>query len=334
MNNRSNRSSRSSTKSRPGRHSADGGRAVSVHYVRPKKHLGQHFLTDSGTAARIAGGLTGFGAYTHLVEVGAGTGILTRHLLDLPYRLWLSEVDEQSIAHLIHHLQVDSSVILGDFLRLDLGSLLRSLGPSGGDSADHRAAAQEEMPERSRIGAAKDVIGASTEVPTAPQIGVVGNFPYHISSQILFRVLEQKQYIPEMCGMFQREVAQRICAPPGNKTYGILSVLTQAYYQTEYLFTVNEGVFNPPPKVKSGVIRLQRLPQPADCDESLLRRLVKAGFNQRRKRLGNALKTVLPVDYPDALRLMDLRAEQLSVDLFVALARDLAQFIQDSSDNI
>jgi 16S rRNA (adenine1518-N6/adenine1519-N6)-dimethyltransferase len=190
------------------------------------------------------------------------------------------------------------------------------------------------MPERSRIGAAKDVIGASTEVPTAPQIGVVGNFPYHISSQILFRVLEQKQYIPEMCGMFQREVAQRICAPPGNKTYGILSVLTQAYYQTEYLFTVNEGVFNPPPKVKSGVIRLQRLPQPADCDESLLRRLVKAGFNQRRKRLGNALKTVLPVDYPDALRLMDLRAEQLSVDLFVALARDLAQFIQDSSDNI
>jgi 16S rRNA (adenine1518-N6/adenine1519-N6)-dimethyltransferase len=307
---------------------------VSVHYVRPKKHLGQHFLTDSGTAARIAGGLTGFGAYTHLVEVGAGTGILTRHLLDLPYRLWLSEVDEQSIVHLIHHLQVDSSVILGDFLRLDLGSLLRSLGPSGGDSADHRAAAQEEMPERSRIGAAKDVIGASTEVPTAPQIGVVGNFPYHISSQILFRVLEQKQYIPEMCGMFQREVAQRICAPPGNKTYGILSVLTQAYYQTEYLFTVNEGVFNPPPKVKSGVIRLQRLPQPADCDESLLRRLVKAGFNQRRKRLGNALKTVLPVDYPDALRLMDLRAEQLSVDLFVALARDLAQFIQDSSDNI
>jgi 16S rRNA A1518/A1519 N6-dimethyltransferase RsmA/KsgA/DIM1 with predicted DNA glycosylase/AP lyase activity len=255
-------------------------------------------------------------------------------LLDLPYRLWLSEVDEQSIAHLIHHLQVDSSVILGDFLRLDLGSLLRSLGPSGGDSADHRAAAQEEMPERSRIGAAKDVIGASTEVPTAPQIGVVGNFPYHISSQILFRVLEQKQYIPEMCGMFQREVAQRICAPPGNKTYGILSVLTQAYYQTEYLFTVNEGVFNPPPKVKSGVIRLQRLPHPADCDESLLRRLVKAGFNQRRKRLGNALKTVLPVDYPDALRLMDLRAEQLSVDLFVALARDLAQFIQDSSDNI
>lgn len=307
---------------------------MSVHYVRPKKHLGQHFLTDSGTAARIAGGLTGFGAYTHLVEVGAGTGILTRHLLDLPYRLWLSEVDEQSIVHLIHHLQVDSSVILGDFLRLDLGSLLRSLGPSGGDSADHRAAAQEEMPERSRIGAAKDVIGASTEVPTAPQIGVVGNFPYHISSQILFRVLEQKQYIPEMCGMFQREVAQRICAPPGNKTYGILSVLTQAYYQTEYLFTVNEGVFNPPPKVKSGVIRLQRLPQPADCDESLLRRLVKAGFNQRRKRLGNALKTVLPVDYPDALRLMDLRAEQLSVDLFVALARDLAQFIQDSSDNI
>jgi len=132
--------------------------------------------------------------------------------------------------------------------------------------------------------------------------------------------------------MFQREVAQRICALPGNKTYGILSVLTQAYYHAEYLFTVNEGVFNPPPKVKSGVIRLQRLSQPADCDEGLLRRLVKAGFNQRRKRLGNALKTVLPVGYPDSLRLMDLRAEQLSVDMFVALTRDVSLFISESSD--
>lgn len=167
-----------------------------------------------------------------------------------------------------------------------------------------------------------------------PQIGVVGNFPYHISSQILFRVLEQKRYIPEMCGMFQREVAQRICAPAGNKTYGILSVLTQAYYHAEYLFTVNEGVFNPPPKVKSGVIRLQRLPKPADCDEHLLRQLVKAGFNQRRKRLGNALKTILPVDYPDTLRLMDLRAEQLTVDMFVALSRDVGQFLRLASESV
>jgi len=164
------------------------------------------------------------------------------------------------------------------------------------------------------------------------KFNIIGNFPYNISTQIIFKVIENREDIPQVVGMFQREVAQRICASPGNKTYGILSVLTQAYYHTEYLFTVNEGVFNPPPKVKSGVIRLQRLPQPADCDEGLLRRLVKAGFNQRRKRLGNALKTVLPVGYPDALCLMDLRAEQLSVDMFVALTRDVALHMTESPE--
>lgn len=311
-----------------------GGGASLVHHVRPKKHLGQHFLTDTGTAARIAGGLTGFGAYHHLIEVGAGTGILTRELLGLPYRLWLSEVDEQSIAHLIHQMKIDPGAILGDFLRLELAGLVCNLGQLERDSVNPHPLNVEHknsplhLPVSPALTNAPNATGAAV---TAHQIGVVGNFPYHISSQILFRVLEQKHYIPEMCGMFQREVAQRICAPPGNKTYGILSVLTQAYYRAEYLFTVNEGVFNPPPKVKSGVIRLQRLPQPADCDESLLRRLVKAGFNQRRKRLGNALKTVLPAGYPDSLQLMDLRAEQLSVDMFVALTRDLDQFIQNTS---
>jgi len=311
----------------------DSGRksSAAVDFVRPKKHLGQHFLTDSATAGRIAGGLTGFGSYTQLIEVGAGTGILTRHLLSLPYQLWLSEVDEQSIVHLIHQLQVDTSTILGDFLRLDLKGLLNNHLPTswppmnrtlkGGETNAPPSSSSDEM-GGGHLGDA---------VHPLPQIGVVGNFPYHISSQILFKVLEQRLFIPEVCGMFQREVAQRICAPPGNKTYGILSVLTQAYYHAEYLFTVNQGVFNPPPRVKSGVIRLQRLPQPADCNEDLLRRLVKAGFNQRRKRLSNALKTVLPAEYPDSLRLMDLRAEQLSVDMFVALTQDVARHIPDSS---
>jgi 16S rRNA (adenine1518-N6/adenine1519-N6)-dimethyltransferase len=266
--------------------------------------------------------------------VGAGTGILTKHLLTLPYRLWLSEVDEQSIAHLIRELRVNPSCIVGDFLRLDVAGLLRSISTLGGVSMETPEAEGCNWNKRNPDSAADGNDGgrADDHIAFEPQIGVVGNFPYHISSQILFRVLEQKRYIPEMCGMFQREVAQRICALPGNKTYGILSVLTQAYYHAEYLFTVNEGVFNPPPKVKSGVIRLQRLPRNADCDEGLLRRLVKAGFNQRRKRLGNALKTVLPVGYPDALGLMDLRAEQLSVDLFVALTRDVALYIPESSE--
>jgi 16S rRNA (adenine1518-N6/adenine1519-N6)-dimethyltransferase len=298
--------------------------AVTVGTVRPNKHLGQHFLTDSATAGRIAGGMTGFGAYSHLIEVGAGTGILTQHLLKLPYHLWLSEVDERSIAHLVHKMGIAENLIVGDFLRLDLHGLLSSrfdpvdpsqtVQHSGGQSVVQPSPLQPLAVEGQRADAVNSI----------PQIGVVGNFPYHISSQILFKVLEQRLMIPEMCGMFQREVAQRICAPPGNKTYGILSVLTQAYYRTEYLFMVNEGVFNPPPKVKSGVIRIQRLPEPASCDESLLRRLVKAAFNQRRKRLGNALKTLLPPDFPDTHRLMDLRAEQLSVPMFVALTQEFA----------
>ena len=151
------------------------------------------------------------------------------------------------------------------------------------------------------------------------KIAVIGNFPYNISSQILFKVLKHREKVTEICGMFQKEVAERICAPPGTKTYGILSVLLQAYYSAEYLFTVPEYVFSPPPKVKSGVIRLRRNQvTELGCDETLFIRVVKAGFNQRRKTLRNSVKSAFALqrdDYED----FGLRPEQLSVNQFVRL---------------
>jgi 16S rRNA (adenine1518-N6/adenine1519-N6)-dimethyltransferase len=150
-------------------------------------------------------------------------------------------------------------------------------------------------------------------------VAIIGNFPYNISTQILFRVLDFRDRVPEMTGMFQKEVAERICSKPGSKAYGILSVLLQAYYKTEYLFTVDEHVFSPPPKVKSGVIRLTRNDiKMLDCDEKLFTRVVKSSFNQRRKTLRNSMRSAFILqseDYPD----FGLRPEQLSVDQFVSL---------------
>jgi 16S rRNA (adenine1518-N6/adenine1519-N6)-dimethyltransferase len=154
---------------------------------------------------------------------------------------------------------------------------------------------------------------------------IIGNFPYNISSQILFKVLDHKNQVTEIVCMLQKEVAQRLASPPGNKEYGILSVLLQAYYTIEYKFTVHEHVFDPPPKVKSGVIRLQRNGvEKLDCDEALFKRIIKQGFNNRRKTLRNALK---PLHFPEAMQahpLMDKRAEQLGVAHFIELTK-LAQ---------
>ena len=158
---------------------------------------------------------------------------------------------------------------------------------------------------------------------------VIGNFPYNISSQILFKVYDNRNQIPEVVGMFQKEVAERVAAKPGSKTYGILSVLLSAFYDIEYLFTVHEHVFNPPPKVKSAVIRLRRnTTQALSCDEQLFTKVVKIGFNQRRKTLRNALKQLnLPLDkVPE--NLLALRAEQLSVADFVAIAKALESPVQ------
>lgn len=164
-----------------------------------------------------------------------------------------------------------------------------------------------------------DFLTMDLEASFPGSLAVIGNFPYNISTQILFRVLENRSKVSELCGMFQKEVAERICASPGNKTYGITSVLLQAYYDTEYLFTVPEHVFSPPPKVKSGVIRLRRNSvTEIGCDEKLFTRVVKAGFNQRRKTLRNSIKSVFTLKNED-YRDFALRPEQLSVSQFIEL---------------
>lgn len=245
--------------------------------VRPKKHLGQHFLKDESIALQIAQTLTGIGQYKEVCEVGPGTGVLTKHLLKSEYNIKVVEVDTESIAFLQENYpQLDEKIIPADFLKLKLT-----------DYFD-------------------------------PPFAVIGNFPYNISSQILFKVLENKELVPEVCGMFQKEVAERICAPEGSKVYGIISVLLQTYYNADYLFTVDKTAFNPPPKVQSGVIRLQRkenvkMPVPY----SYYKGVVKMAFNQRRKTLRNALKA-LGVEIPEEYA--SKRAEQLSVEDFKTLS--------------
>ncbi|MEM9831799.1 MAG: 16S rRNA (adenine(1518)-N(6)/adenine(1519)-N(6))-dimethyltransferase RsmA [Bacteroidota bacterium] len=169
----------------------------------------------------------------------------------------------------------------------------------------------------------QDFLKTDLSVLPAP-LAIIGNFPYNISSQIFFKVLDHHNAVPEVVGMIQKEVADRICSPPGNKTYGILSVLLQAYYDIEYLFTVEPGVFHPPPKVRSAVIRLKRNTiQQLSCNETLFRRVVKQGFQNRRKTLRNALK---PLNLPEIIRqlpMLNLRAEQLSVVDFVRLSQQI-----------
>lgn len=162
------------------------------------------------------------------------------------------------------------------------------------------------------------------------KFAIIGNFPYNISTQILFRVLQNREKIVEVCGMLQKEVAERICGNPGSRTYGILSVLLQAYYSTEYLFTVPEHVFSPPPRVKSGVIRLIRNDvKSLDCDESLFTRVVKAGFNQRRKTLKNSIRSAFELKRDD-YKEFHLRPEQMSVDQFVEMTRWIQENMVES----
>jgi len=252
--------------------------------VRPKKHLGQHFLRDENIARKIIAGLSG--EVCNVVEVGPGTGILSKYLLEDPARNpFFFEVDSEAVIYL-----------------------------------------QQQFPGISGKLAEKDFLKADLSIIPAP-FAVIGNFPYNISSQILFRVLEYRNSVPEVIGMFQKEVAERIASPPGSKKYGILSVLMKAWFDIEYLFTVNESVFYPPPKVKSAVIRLQRNKvKKLDCNEELFILTVKTAFNQRRKTLRNALKGMIPagtIPLPVIHALLDNRAEQLSVTGFVELTRYL-----------
>ncbi|OPZ97772.1 MAG: Ribosomal RNA small subunit methyltransferase A [Bacteroidetes bacterium ADurb.Bin416] len=247
--------------------------------VKPKKSLGQHFLTNLETAARIACTLD---AHSDLpvLEIGPGMGVLTRFLLEKHDNLKVVELDRESVRFLqIHFPALEGKIIEGDFLRLPLDTLFP--GP----------------------------------------FCVIGNYPYNISSQILFRVLEHKDIIPFCAGMFQKEVAERIASKPGKKAYGILSVLLQAYYDIDYLFTVDKQQFDPPPAVQSAVIRLVRNDvKTLDCNEQLFKQVVKTGFNQRRKTLRNSLKVLIGKDCPFHDRaVFDKRPEQLSVQEFIEL---------------
>jgi 16S rRNA (adenine1518-N6/adenine1519-N6)-dimethyltransferase len=263
--------------------------------IRPKKHLGQHFLRDENIAAKIAGLVSNHPQV--LLEIGPGTGVLSKYLLTVhELDAWFMDVDRESVDYLIRRYPDKKERFLHqDFLAADLDNF----PPDDG----------------------------YRHVPGGVPFTVIGNFPYNISSQILFRVIELKDRIPLVVGMFQKEVAERVTAVPGSRIYGILSVLLSAWYETEYLFTVSESVFYPPPKVKSAVIRLKRNGNDnLGCDESLFKSLVKTAFNQRRKTLRNALKSM-----PGAMQLnhhpfMDKRAEQLSVADFISLAREISNF--------
>ena len=258
-------------------HSAD------PNYVKPKKALGQHFLTDMNIAKAIADAMSEGG---DVLEVGCGTGVLTQFLLQREdIRTWGAEVDGESVEYLHRHYpDFTPRLIFGDFLNMPLDEMF----PNG--------------------------------------LKVIGNFPYNISSQIFFKVLDYKNLIPEVVGMVQKEVAVRIAEPPGSREYGILSVLLQAWYDIEYLFTVGEKVFNPPPKVKSAVIRLKRnSTKQLGCDEALFVKVVKASFGQRRKMIRNSLRSVFG-DFGGAEhRFFTQRAEQLSVADFVELTNWVAE---------
>ncbi|MCP4460330.1 MAG: ribosomal RNA small subunit methyltransferase A [Cytophagales bacterium] len=257
--------------------------------VRPKKHLGQHFLIDERVSEEIVNALDIEGM-SIVYEVGPGTGVLTKRILELPCSFEALDVDVESINFLKNNYPDHAEkFIIKDFLRTDI---------------------------------LKD------------RVAIIGNFPYNISSQLLFKVWDERSKVDHVVCMLQKEVAERVASKHGNKVYGILSVLLQAFYDIEYLFPVPPEAFNPPPKVQSAVIRLMRndvdhLP----CGEKLFKRVVKTAFGKRRKTLRNALKELdLPAEFTGE-RLFDLRAEQLSVSDFVALTTRIEKWMQSSNLN-
>ena len=251
--------------------------------VKPKKNLGQHFLTDLNIARQIADTVDACPDIP-VLEIGPGMGVLTQYLVEKPREVKAVEIDTESVAFLYDKFPKLRENILGeDFLLMDL-----------------------------------------TKVFDGKQFVLTGNYPYDISSQIFFKMLEYKDLIPSCTGMIQREVAQRMAAAPGSKAYGILSVLIQAWYDVEYLFTVDENVFNPPPKVKSAVIRMTRNDvTDIGCDEKLFKRVVKTVFNQRRKMLRVSLRQIFNTGKPTngfyEQDIMTKRPEQLSIAQFVQL---------------
>ena len=263
--------------------------------VRPKKNLGQHFLTDLSIAKAIADTVDACPELP-VLEVGPGMGVMTQYLVEKPRPLKVVEIDRESVAYLNEHFPKLKEHILGeDFLRMDLNTVF-----------------------------------------DGKPFVLTGNYPYDISSQIFFKMLDNKELIPCCTGMIQREVAQRMASEPGTKAYGILSVLIQAWYNVEYLFTVDEHVFNPPPKVKSAVIRMTRNDvTDLGCDERLFKRLVKTVFNQRRKMLRVSLKQMVPPDsslFTLHSSLLTMRPEQLSIQQFVELTNLVESVLPPSPD--
>jgi len=250
--------------------------------VKPKKNLGQHFLTDLNVAKRIADTVDAC-PNIPILEIGPGMGVLTQYLVEKHRDVKAVEIDKESVAYLNEAFPILHDNIVGaDFLQMNLEDIF-----------------------------------------SGKQFVLTGNYPYDISSQIFFKMLDNKNLIPCCTGMIQREVALRIAAQPGNKTYGILSVLIQAWYDVEYLFTVDEDVFNPPPKVKSAVIRMTRNNvSKLNCDENLFKRLVKTVFNQRRKMLRVSLRQMIPNKVHENFYEQDVmtkRPEQLTIAQFVEL---------------
>jgi len=258
--------------------------------VRPKKFLGQHFLKDQHIAHRIVESLVLSAGINHVVEIGPGTGVLTQHLLTNPdIDLKVVEIDRESVTYLNEHYPALKDRII-----------------SG------------------------DFLELEIEKVFPKNLIIIGNFPYNISSQIFFSVLDHRHQISQVVCMIQKEVADRIAEKEGSKTYGILSVLLQTFYDIEYLFKVPPGVFFPPPKVMSAVIRLVRNKRDTlECDEVLYRKVVKQAFQTRRKTLRNALKSLNLNPSIYKLDIMDKRAEQLSVEQFIVLTKEIERSRED-----
>ncbi len=251
--------------------------------VRPKKYLGQHFLTNQDIAKRIVESLP-MEDGQNVLEIGPGTGVLTDFLLKRNVHLKTVEIDHESVKYLNEKYKSNINVIEGDFLHIRTTDIFET------------------------------------------SFSIIGNFPYNISSQIFFKVLKEKNQVDTVVCMLQKEVAQRISEPPGSKVYGILSVFLQAFYHIDYLFTVTPGSFHPPPKVDSAVIRLRRNNVAAlDCDEALFFRIVKQGFQNRRKTLRNALKPINLSDQINTDPILNRRAETLSVQEYVSLTNKIQE---------
>jgi 16S rRNA (adenine1518-N6/adenine1519-N6)-dimethyltransferase len=260
--------------------------------IKAKKSYGQHFLTNEGTASKIAYSLLRTEGIKNVLEIGPGKGMLTKYLLEQDIHLKVVEADKDMVEYVTKKFPtLKDDIIYLDFLKANLFKLF-----------------------------------------DGQQFYIIGNFPYNISSQIVFKAIHEKELVPELVGMFQKEMAERIIAKPGGKDYGVISVLTQAYYEGEMLIRVPPGAFNPPPKVNSAVIRLKRKADYAlPCDERIFRMIVKTSFNSRRKMLRNTLKPLLTennlLDHEEFNR----RPEQLSFEEFVVLTNKLEKYIKDES---